>query len=132
MPATREAIRKGWAVRQAKEKAQRAELSIQLRAQGIPEDWCVNGHDRTVVGVSAKRECRQCNRDRAVLRRTQVGRPRPKDGMEDEFGPVPQKRSNDAWVDRVVLQRWLAGEDFGRVLTNGEARALHLLEVLRA
>lgn len=131
MPATKEAIRKGWALRQAREEEKRVQLSAELRARGVPPEWCVNSHDRTVVGVNGKRECRQCARDRAQLRRDQEGRKPAPDGWEDEFGPVPARRGNHIWVDRVILERWLSDQELGRLRTIGEARALHLLSIMR-
>lgn len=81
---------------------------------------------------SAKRleQLREGNR-RWRARKTLEKRIQAPDGWEDEFGPVPLKVSDTVWVDRVVLQRRLNDEPVGRDLTPGEARALHLLSVLR-
>lgn len=52
------------------------------------------------------------------------------DGFEDEFGPVPPEVPSRLWFDRVAVQRYLQGEPVGRNLTRGEARGIHLLNVM--
>ena len=106
---------------------------------------CAHGHEltpeNTILRKDGYRRCRMCQRrsnleykrsERArAYRRSLSSAPEP-DGWEDEFGPVPPRVPDTAWVDWVAVQRFVRGEDVGRDLTKGEHRALHLLEVIRA
>ncbi|MFB9926308.1 hypothetical protein ACFORO_42580 [Amycolatopsis halotolerans] len=53
----------------------------------------------------------------------------PVDGLENEYGPCPPRVPDHVWVDRVALERHLAGEPVN--LTAGERRALALLRAIR-
>lgn len=53
------------------------------------------------------------------------------DGLESEYGPIPPKVSGRIWIDWVAIHRHQTGHPVGRTLTSGEARAIHLLRVLR-
>lgn len=39
---------------------------------GLKKRFCLNGHDTTLVGRSASRKCRQCERDRHVSNRESI------------------------------------------------------------
>jgi hypothetical protein len=92
-------------------------------------DLCPKNHDKMIVGVTKWRRCRECERVRlrkqARERRT---RPQPKirypnpgkrvrpvtDGLEAEYGPVPDLVPDVRWFDEVIVVRALAKRPTGR------------------
>lgn len=103
-------------------------------------DRCVNDHPKD--GPGPCRECRSIRNKRYrntpefrearnAKDRAKYAKPAPVDGWEDEFGLCPEPRPGRSWVDRVALERRLAGAEIGRDLTTGEARALVLLDAIR-
>lgn len=115
--------------------------TLALRGEEYVPKLCATGrHDLYTWGRHAGK-CAGCTvlRSRAYRARNalkprpmSVREPQAPDGWEDEFGPVPPRVPDTAWVDWIAVQRFVRGEDVGRDLTKGEYRALHLLEVIRA
>lgn len=90
---------------------------------------CKRNHDKDIVGVTKWRKCRQCERDRnriAAQERRNGTRPIPgylvpdkrvkpvSDGLEAEYGPIPDLVPNSEWFDEVIVARALNRVRCGR------------------
>lgn len=92
-------------------------------------DLCPKNHDKTIVGVTKWRRCRECERvrlrkatqDRRTRSKAGLRYPRPKkrvqpvtDGLEAEYGPVPDQVPDSKWFDEVIVDRALNKQPTGR------------------
>lgn len=94
------------------------------------ENLCPKGHDKNKVGITKWRRCRACERVRLQKkaqklrdeRRTTFRYPlstkrvKPaRDGLEAEYGPVPDLVPDEEWYDEVIVIRALSKQPTGRL-----------------
>lgn len=89
---------------------------------------CKRGHDKDVVGITEQRVCRQCKRElnRVAQRARRAGRTSRGyvraptrvapvlDGLEAQYGPIPDLVPDHEWYDHVIVDRALTGHATGR------------------
>lgn len=90
---------------------------------------CPKNHDKDLVGITKQRRCRECERvrlrkqaqNRRRTTKTRFRYPDPPsrvkpatDGLEAEYGPVPDLVPDAEWYDAVIVDRVLGKQRPGR------------------